>query len=175
MSAPLPPATPTALRMVDTPLGPLALVATEAALTGAYFDDHRNRPDLDHLPRPAVHPVLDQAEGEFAAYFSARPASPATQATFAVPTLAQGTEFEREVWAALLTIGYGQTRTYAQVATGIGRPTATRAIAAAIGRNRLTLAVPCHRVVGANGALTGYAGGLERKQWLLDHEATATV
>ncbi|WP_296666483.1 methylated-DNA--[protein]-cysteine S-methyltransferase, partial [Demequina sp.] len=87
-----------------------------------------------------------------------------------VAGIAPGTDFQRAVWAELRHIPAGTTRTYAEVARAIGRPTATRAVAAAIGRNPLTVAVPCHRVVGADGALTGYAGGLERKRWLLEHE-----
>lgn len=155
---------PTAARDIDTPMGPLTLVATEQALTGAYFADHRRRPELDGLPRPAAHPVLDAAATAYAAYL----ADPTAGA--AVTMDAGGTEFERQVWAALAAIPSGQTRTYAQIADAIGRPTAVRAVAGAIGRNRLSVLVPCHRVVGSDGSLTGYAGGVERKRWLLEHE-----
>ncbi|MDN4478846.1 methylated-DNA--[protein]-cysteine S-methyltransferase [Demequina sp. SYSU T00039] len=151
-------------RDIPTPMGPLTLVASEEALVGAYFDDHRRRPELDGLDRPPVHAVLDAAEAAYAAYLEDPTAVPP------VATLAAGTDFERSVWAALSAIPCGETRTYAQVADAIGRPTAVRAVAGAIGRNRLTVLVPCHRVVGADGSLTGYAGGVERKRWLLEHE-----
>ncbi|WP_062528839.1 methylated-DNA--[protein]-cysteine S-methyltransferase [Demequina rhizosphaerae] len=151
-------------RDVATPLGPLTLVASDGALRGAYFADHRRRPELDALEAPAADDALDRAQAAFAAYFSGEAAD------VPVDAVAPGTDFQREVWEALREIPAGETRTYAQVAARIGRPTATRAVAAAIGRNPLTVAVPCHRVVGADGSLTGYAGGIERKRWLLAHE-----
>lgn len=151
-------------RDIPTPMGPLTLVATDQALSGAFFADHRRRPALDALDRPATHPILDAAEAAYAAYLEDPAAVPP------VATLAAGTDFERSVWEALAAIPCGETRTYAQVADAIGRPTAVRAVAGAIGRNRLTVLVPCHRVVGSDGALTGYAGGVERKRWLLRHE-----
>ena len=154
----------TVARDIPTPMGPLTLVATDAALVGAYFVDHRRRPELDSLPRPTAHPVLDQAQAAYAAYLED------PRGVDAVPTVASGTDFERSVWAALMAIPPGETRTYGQIADAIGRPTAVRAVAGAIGRNRLTVLVPCHRVVGADGALTGYAGGVDRKRWLLAHE-----
>ncbi|MDN4476904.1 methylated-DNA--[protein]-cysteine S-methyltransferase [Demequina sp. SYSU T00192] len=151
-------------RDVATPLGPLTLVAADDGLRGAYFADHRRRPELEALEAPATHPALDRAERAFAAYFAGEAAD------VPVDAVAPGTPFQREVWEALRDIPAGRTWTYTQVAARIGRPTATRAVAAAIGRNPLTVAVPCHRVVGADGALTGYAGGIERKRWLLAHE-----
>ncbi len=161
-------ATGLAARDLDTPMGPLTLVATGAALVGAYFADHRRRPDLDAVPRPDAHPILDAAVRDYAAYLEDPHARPT------VPLEGAGTEFERDVWRALARIPCGETRTYAQVAQEIGRPTAVRAVAGAIGRNRLTVLVPCHRVVGADGSLTGYAGGIERKRWLLTHERAAS-
>jgi methylated-DNA-[protein]-cysteine S-methyltransferase len=118
--------------VLDTPLGPLTLVATAEAAFGAYF------------------------AGE--------------AAEVSLPTSAAGTPFQRQVWAELATIPPGTTRTYLEVATALGKPAAVRAVAAAIGANPLSIAVPCHRVIGTNGAITGYAGGVARKQWLLDHE-----
>ena len=91
-----------------------------------------------------------------------------------MPTRAAGTPFQRAVWDAVAAIGYGRTRTYRQLADDIGRPTAVRAVGAAVGRNPVCLVVPCHRVIGADGSLTGYAGGLERKQWLLAREQSLT-
>ncbi len=151
-------------RHLDTPIGTLTLVADDHALLGAYFPGHRRRPDLDGATTPARHPVLDVAAAGYRAYF----AGDADDVD--VAEVAAGTPFQREVWSELLRIPAGQTRTYAEVAAALGRPTATRAVAAAIGRNPLTVAVPCHRVVAADGSLTGYAGGLERKRWLLAHE-----
>ncbi|WP_062291151.1 methylated-DNA--[protein]-cysteine S-methyltransferase [Demequina phytophila] len=151
-------------RDVDTPLGPLTLVASDTALVGAFFADHRRRPALDDAASPAVHAVLDGAAAAFAAYFTG------DAADVPVDAVAPGTPFQREVWEALRDIPAGETRTYAEVADAIGRQSAVRAVAGAIGRNPLTVAVPCHRVVGADGSLTGYAGGVERKRWLLAHE-----
>lgn len=152
-------------RAIGTPLGTLTLVATDRGLVGAYFDDHRRRPTLDGLPTDGANAVLDAAARAYREYFDGG----ATDVT--VPADADGTEFQRAVWAQLATIPAGQTRTYTQVAEAIGRPSAVRAVAGAIGANPLTVAVPCHRVVGSDGSLTGYAGGVERKRWLLDHEA----
>lgn len=153
-----------ATRDIATPLGALTLVASGQALQGAYFPGHRRRPDLATLAAPASHPLLDAAESAYAAYFAGEAAE------VAVPGVGRGTAFQREVWTALRLIPAGHTRTYGEMATAIGRPSATRAVAAAIGRNPLTIAVPCHRVVGAGGALTGYAAGVDRKRWLLAHE-----
>ncbi|WP_062522587.1 methylated-DNA--[protein]-cysteine S-methyltransferase [Demequina silvatica] len=151
-------------RDVDTPLGPLTLVASDTALLGAYFADHRRRPALSGAMEADAHAVLDAAETAFEAYFAG------AAADVPVAAVAPGTAFQREVWEALRDIPAGETRTYAQVAAAIGRPSAVRAVAGAIGRNPLTVAVPCHRVVGTDGSLTGYAGGVERKRWLLAHE-----
>lgn len=158
-----------ARRAISTPLGTLTLVATERGLAGAYFDDHRRRPLTDNLPIAGADPVLDAAESAYRAYFDGE------SSDVGVPGDAQGTDFQRAVWAELDRIPAGQTRTYAQIADAIGRPTAVRAVAGAIGANPLTIAVPCHRVVGADGSLTGYAGGVERKRWLLNHETAETV
>lgn len=155
-------------RDIPTPLGPLTLVARDGILVGAFFADHRRRPDLAEAASDGDG-ALDDAARAYAAYFSGDaadvPGEPA----------AKGTEFQRRVWTALTEIPAGQTRTYAQIADAIGRPTAVRAVAAAIGANPMTIAVPCHRVVGADGSLTGYAGGVERKRWLLDHERQAAL
>ncbi len=150
-------------RDIATPLGPLTLVADEGRLVGAYFADHRRRPALDEVPERASG-VLDDAARAFGAYFAGDAADVPGE-----PSV-RGTDFQRQVWAALAAIPAGETRTYGQIADAIGRPTAVRAVAAAIGANPMTIAVPCHRVVGSDGSLTGYAGGVDRKRWLLDHE-----
>ncbi|WP_263731490.1 methylated-DNA--[protein]-cysteine S-methyltransferase [Cellulomonas sp. SG140] len=161
--------------VVDSPLGPLTLVADdEGRLAGLYMQDQRYRP-ADERFGPAVKvpagPDADRAEAvltetadQLEQYFAG------TRRSLDVPRSPVGTAFQRQVWDALARIPYGETRTYAEVARELGRPTAVRAVGAAIGRNPLCVVVPCHRVVGTGGALTGYAGGLVRKQRLLDLE-----
>lgn len=164
--------------VVESPLGPLTLVADdEGRLAGLYMRDQRYRPADERFgdavdlnpgspPRPgSPEAVLAQAAEQLAEYFAG------TRHALDVPQAPLGTPFQRQVWAALARIPYGETRTYAEVADQIGRPTAVRAVGAAIGRNPLCVVVPCHRVLGTGGSLTGYAGGLERKRLLLDLES----
>ena len=154
-------------RTIDTPVGPVTLVADEAAVVGVYFAEHKRRPELGSVPQDdasSANGVLNTAAVAFADYFDGK----ATGVD--LPATASGTVFQRGGWAALRDIPAGETRTYAQIADAIGRPTAVRAVAQAIGANPLSIAVPCHRVVGSDGSITGYAGGVERKRWLLDHE-----
>ena len=137
---------------VPSPIGPITLTAVDGVLSGVYTDAAKNRPAPDSLgaPDPAgFEEVTDQLRAWFAG---------------------ERTAFQRRVWAALGQIGYGRTATYAEVAAAVGQPTAVRAVGAANARNPLCIVVPCHRVVGADGSLTGYSGGIERKSWLLDHE-----
>ena len=115
------------------------------------------------------HPVLVRTERQLAAYFAG------TLTRFDVPLDFQGTDFQKSVWTALLTIPFGETRSYGEIARQIGRPSASRAVGAANGRNPLSIVAPCHRVVGAGGALTGFAGGLEVKRRLLGLEAAAAA
>ena len=156
---------------LDTPLGPVLLVAVGEALVSATFGGG----DLD-APTPPVPPpgarradgsvgVLAEACAQVGEWFAG------TRTHFDLPLAPTGTDFQRRVWTALLDIPYGDTTTYAALARRLGDPNATRAVGAANGRNPLGLIVPCHRVVGAQGALTGYAGGVQRKRWLLRHEA----
>lgn len=153
---------------IDTPLGTMHLCATPTGLAGAWFHDQRHRPDSAWFSRWPVqdsHPALQLASQELNAYFNGQ------RSTFALPLdLSPGTDFQREVWAALQRIPCGQTVSYLELARQIGRPTAVRAVAAAIGRNPISVVIPCHRVVGSNGNLTGYAGGLPRKRALLSTE-----
>ena len=152
---------------VPSPLGALRLCAREGALVGVYFEGHRPPPRFapDALAR-VDEPVLVQARAELAEYLAG------ARTRFEVPiAIEHGTPFERAVWSALTTIPHGERISYAELARRIDRPRAVRAVGAANGRNPLSIVLPCHRVVGAGGALTGYAGGLERKAWLLDHEA----
>lgn len=150
-------------RQIDSPLGPLTVSASDAGLHALEFPQ-----DSWFLPRDgwreADHPLLSRARLQLDEYFAGR------RRAFDLPLAPQGTPFQREVWFALADIPYGQTRTYAQLATRLGRPTASRAVGAANGRNPLGILLPCHRVVGANGALTGFSGGLEAKRFLLELE-----
>lgn len=145
----------------DSPVGPLTLASDGAALTQVEFENPKY--PLTRYPT-GLDDVLKQAQRELDAYFAG------TLRSFKVPVAPQGTEFQRKVWAALQTIPYGETRSYAQQAKAIGAPKATRAVGAANGRNPVSIIIPCHRVIGANGSLTGFGGGMERKQILLELE-----
>jgi methylated-DNA-[protein]-cysteine S-methyltransferase len=146
---------------IDTPLGPLTLAASARGLAGAWFDGQAHHPGPIDAPVNPEHPHLARAAREFAAYFAGR----ATR--FGVPLDAAGTEFQQAVWRALLAVAPGATTSYGEVARRIGRAAAVRAVGAAVGRNPISVVVPCHRVLGRDGSLTGYAGGLDRKRALL--------
>lgn len=149
---------------LDSPIGDLQLVAEAGALSGIYLPEHRWPPAALGDERPD-EPVLLQAQQQLAEYFAGE------RRRFTLETRARGTDFQRAVWSALAEIDFGDTRSYAELARALGRPTATRAVGAANGRNPLSIIVPCHRVIGSDRSLTGYAGGLARKKWLLEHEA----
>ena len=152
-------------RTMPSPVGDLTLVASDAGLVAVLWpDDDPARVPLGPV-MPDAHPVLDAAASQLAAYFAG------TLTRFDLPLDPHGTDFQRAVWAALCAIPFGETRSYADIARAIGRPSAVRAVGAANGRNPLSIVAPCHRVVGSNGALTGFAGGLAAKRWLLDHES----
>ena len=152
---------------VDSPLGPLTLVADGDALVGLYMAGQAHRPADERfgVPAPEDDATLTAAAAELREYFAGR------RTSFTVPLHPAGTPFQHAVWDAVAAIPYGETSSYAELAQQIGRPTAVRAVGAAIGRNPLTVVVPCHRVIGSGGALTGYAGGLDRKRTLLSLEA----
>ncbi|RVW02185.1 methylated-DNA--[protein]-cysteine S-methyltransferase [Rhodococcus xishaensis] len=149
--------------VVDSPLGPLTLVRTADAVSGLYMDQQRHLPDSTRFGA-RVDAGFDGVTSQLAEYFRGE------RTAFTVPIAPDGTEFQRRVWAALRTIPYGARWTYRQLAEHLGHPAAIRAVAAANGRNPIGIIVPCHRVVGSDGSLTGYAGGLERKRYLLDLE-----
>ncbi len=150
-----------------SPLGPMTLAATSKGLAGVWFDGQKHMPDTRGWPEQPDHPVLQQAQNELAQYFAGQ------RPRFDLPLdLGRGTDFQQQVWQGLLDIPAGQTLSYGALGTRIGRPAAVRAVGAAVGRNPISIIVPCHRVVGADGALTGYAGGLERKTALLKLEQT---
>ena len=149
----------------DSPLGPMVLAASDTGLAGVWFDGQRHQPDTAHWPVADHHPLLRLARAQLSDYFAGH------RRRFDLPLdLRSGTDFQQNVWHALLKIPCGSTVSYGALSASLGKPGAVRAVAAAIGRNPLSIVVPCHRVLGAGGALTGYAGGLERKAALLELE-----
>ena len=148
------------MRMAS-PLGALTLATTARGLALVWFDDQAHRAETVDAPVDEQHPHLALAARELQAYWAA------PQSSFTVPLDPAGTPFQRAVWQVLRGIAPGALRSYGDVARAIQKPAAVRAVGAAIGRNPLGIIVPCHRVVGTNGSLTGYAGGLPRKQALL--------
>ncbi len=149
----------------DSPLGRIILAATDDRLVGVWFDGQRHQPDTSSWPPVSDHGVLQQARTQLTDYFAGR------RTSFELPLdLSTGTDFQQAVWRALLKIPAGATVTYGALSAMLGKPAAVRAVAGAVGRNPLSIILPCHRVLGANGALTGYAGGLERKAALLHLE-----
>lgn len=153
----------------ESPLGRVILAATDTALVGVFFHDQAHLPERSGWPFVLKNPILQQAQAELIEYFADQ------RRTFEVPLdLSSGTPFQQAVWAALLTIPCGVTTSYGAISTHMGKPAAVRAVGGAVGRNPMSIIVPCHRVLGANGTLTGYAGGLPRKIALLQREgATA--
>jgi len=154
--------TPLACQRFESPLGTMLLAATDRGLAGLWFLGQRHGPAAPPGPEVADHPVLGEAARQLRAYFAGE------RSSFALPLdFAWGTPFQQSVWQALLAIPAGQTTSYAELGRRVGRPQAARAIGAAVGRNPVSVVVPCHRVLGTAGALTGYAGGIERKTALL--------
>jgi methylated-DNA-[protein]-cysteine S-methyltransferase len=153
---------------LDSPVGRLRLVAADEGLVGVYFPDHRRarNPDAHEVKR---HAVLDSARRELGEYFAGHRTHFDTP--LAPPSIRGGTDFQVAVWNALVAIPFGETRSYGDIARIIGRPGAVRAVGAANALNPISIIVPCHRVIGGAGALTGYAGGIETKRWLLSREA----
>ena len=154
---------------VDTPLGPMLLAATEAGLAGAWFDGQKHHPGALAVPVDARQRHLQAAAAALQVYWRGEPG--AETAIAALKLDLAGTPFQRRVWQALGTLAPGHTRTYTELAATAGLGHAVRAVAAAVGRNPVSVLLPCHRVLGHDGRLTGYAGGLPRKRALLDHEA----
>jgi methylated-DNA-[protein]-cysteine S-methyltransferase len=149
-------------KLFDSPVGELKLVASEKGLVAILWpDDNPARVRLNSLIADTENPILLEAERQLGAYFAGN------LKEFTLPLDPHGTAIQKRVWDALLTIPFGETRSYAQIARQIGTPTAYRAVGAANGRNPLSIVAPCHRVIGTNGALTGFAGGLATKQKLL--------
>lgn len=152
-------------KTMRSPVGELTLVADERALKAVLWEnDDPKRVRLSPRHENSRHPVLMEAEKQLKEYFAGK------RAAFDLPLDFTGTEFQRSVWQALLTIPFGETRSYAQIAEQIGNPTAVRAVGAANGKNPISIIAPCHRVIGSNGKLTGFAGGMEAKAFLLKME-----
>jgi len=148
--------------LMPSPVGELTLVARDGKLSAILWENERaNRVRLGTLQAANNSPVLLETERQLKEYFAG------TRNRFELELDFAGTDFQKKVWAALLTIPFGETRSYSQIALQIGSPKAVRAVGAANGRNPISIVAPCHRVIGASGALTGFAGGLEAKQYLL--------
>lgn len=143
------------MRLFQSPLGKLTLVANEHALTGIFF---RHCNEAPPTPKSALLAIAEEQLNE---YFAGK------RQQFDLPIEFKGTEFQKKVWAALLTIPYGETRSYADIAKQVGSPKAVRAVGLANSKNPISIIAPCHRVIGSNGKLTGYAGGLHNKEFLL--------
>lgn len=157
-------------KIIQSPVGPLKIVANTHGLCAVVWEnDNPKRVPLDTPLEDNSHPVLRETEKQLSEYFGGH------RTTFDIPLDFKGTEFQKKVWYALLTIPYAQTRSYLQIATQIGNPKAVRAVGAANGKNPISIIAPCHRVIGANGALVGFAGGLDRKTCLLEIEASSRV
>ena len=155
---------PTTSTRFASPLGELVLTASNIALIGVYFPTSHREAWLEDDGHGPASELLARARRQLTEYFAR------TRTTFELPLDPAGTIFQREVWDLLRTIPYGTTTSYGELARHLGDPRATRAVGAATGKNPIPIIVPCHRVVGANGYLTGFGGGLDRKRWLLEHE-----
>jgi len=153
---------------VQSPLGPLKLIASDKGLAAIIWDnDKPKRVRLPALSEAKNNPILKETEKQLADYFAGK------RKTFTVKLDASGTPFQQKVWKSMLAIPYGETRSYGDLAKKIGTPKAVRAVGAAVGRNPISIIGPCHRVIGASGKLTGFAGGLPKKAFLLELENKA--
>jgi methylated-DNA-[protein]-cysteine S-methyltransferase len=149
-------------KVIGSPVGPLTLVASREGLAAILWkDDNPRRVRLGHLVEDGTNSILLETQRQLGEYFAGR------RKVFTLKLDFAGTDFQRRVWTALLTIPYGETRSYGQIARQIGSPAAVRAVGAANGRNPISIITPCHRVVGSTGKLTGFAGGLDTKARLL--------
>jgi len=149
-----------------SPIGTLLLSGDGEALTGVYMERHRHEPEPPVRSGRRNDAAFRAAREQLEAYFASE------LQVFDLPLAPQGTEFQQRVWTTLRDIPYGETISYAELARRIGKPQAVRAVGGANGRNPISIIVPCHRVIGADGSLTGFGGGIERKRWLLAHEAS---
>ena len=151
-----------ACKTMDSPVGRLTLATNDKGLAAILWpNDRPGRVRLSELMEDATHPTLREAERQLLEYFGGR------RTEFSIPIDTQGTLFQQQVWHALLAIPFGETRSYGELAQQLGKPDASRAVGAAIGRNPISIVVPCHRVIGSSGKLTGFAGGVDAKAYLL--------
>ena len=156
--------------LCPSPIGELVLTTDGTALTGVYMPVHKHGPEIGPDWRcDETLPVLRRAAAQLGEYFQGQ------RTQFDLPLSAGGSEFQHRVWAALLSIPYGGTSSYGELARRIGTPNGSRAVGLANGRNPISIIVPCHRVIGSDGSLTGYGGGLERKRALLEFEAAVAM
>jgi methylated-DNA-[protein]-cysteine S-methyltransferase len=157
---------PLAFTYLESPVGKLKLVASQQGIAAILWQNDRpTRVRLEEIAEDSDHPILRRAITQLSEYFSGQ------RISFEIPLDPRGTSFQQEVWNALLAIPYGETRSYLDLARKLGNPNATRAVGAANGRNPISIIVPCHRVIGSNGKLTGFAGGIEIKERLLQLES----
>ena len=157
-----------AYKEIASPVGKLKLVASDKGLTAVLWEhDKPTRVRLAQMIKNENHPILLQAQRQIEEYLAGK------RDTFSVPLDLNGTPFQKDVWEQLLAIPFGETRSYGQLARVLGKPQAMRAVGAAIGRNPISIIVPCHRVIGSSGKLTGFAGGLDTKAQLLTLEKSA--
>lgn len=157
-------------KIMESPVGKLKLVASDRGLVAVLWENDRpHRVRLDAMREEKQHPVLAEAERQLREYFAGR------RKEFSLALDMRGTVFQKAVWEALLGIPFGETRSYSQLAKQLGNPHATRAVGAANGRNPISIIVPCHRVIGSSGKLTGFAGGLDTKAHLLELEGQQTL
>jgi methylated-DNA-[protein]-cysteine S-methyltransferase len=153
----------------DSPIGRLLLTCDGTALTGLYMEPSRKAQSTDGWVEDATVPPLAAAVRQLTEYFAG------SRRDFDLPLRLQGTDFQQRVWRELTEIPFGETWSYGKLARRIDKPSASRAVGLANGQNPISIIVPCHRVIGADGSLTGYGGGLERKSWLLAHEGLRTL
>ncbi len=157
-------------KTIDSPVGPLILVASGRGLAAVQWSEANPRcAPFDNVVEAVGNPVLEEAARQLTEYFAGE------RMHFSIALDFGGTDFQRQVWEALLTIPFGETRSYGQIAKQIGRPTAVRAVGAANGQNPLPIIAPCHRVIGSTGKLTGFGGGLPMKEQLLTHEGALSA
>ena len=163
--------------IIETPLGRLFVGGSAEAVHRVDFVTERRDEDelRARLERESGEEPRRDDEAASEATRQLREYFDGERRSFELPLAARGTDFQRRVWSELKKIPHGRTRSYGEIAEAIGQPTASRAVGAANGRNPISIVVPCHRVIGASGALTGYAGGMDRKRWLLNHEAEALI
>lgn len=152
----------------QSPLGTLVLAASERGLCGVYFEEHKYFNGTEGWQRDDAHPLLQKAARQLDEYFAGQ------RSTFDIDLDLRGTSFQQAVWRALQALPFGSTTSYGAIAKALANPNAIRASGTAIGRNPVSIIVPCHRVVGISGSLSGYAGGLERKHYLLAFERGAS-